>query len=165
MVAQVAVPPWPETVAMYVVLVVGDTAGEPLAIGLIAPTPLLIEPLVAFALVQESVVEPPEVIVGWLTERLQIGCPPVTIGCTVTLPHDASARCPLVVTAITDAPAEPPVLYVRDHECVEPVAAVPPAVSAHENAAAPSTPLTVARQVTDSPVRIEVALDRKSVVW
>ena len=155
MVAQVAVPPWPETVAMYVVLVVGDTARDPLIIGLIAPTPLLMEPLVAFALVQERVVEPPEVIVGWLTERLQIGCPPVTIGCTVTLQHDASARCPLVVTAITDAPTEPAVLYVRDQKLVAPVAAVPPNVSAQEYDVAPETPLTVARHVTVSPVLIE----------
>src|SRR3989344_7286040 len=41
---------------------VGETVFEPLAIGLIAPTPLLMEPLVAFALVQESVVEPPDMI-------------------------------------------------------------------------------------------------------
>ena len=109
-VEQAAVPAAPVIVAVYVVLVVGDTARAPLIIGLIAPTPLLMEPLVAFVVVHDSVVELPEVIVGWLTERLQIGCPPVTIGRTVTLPHDASARCPVVVTAMTDAPTAPAVL-------------------------------------------------------
>lgn len=61
------------TVAVYIVVVLGDTVLEPPTIESIVPTPLLIEPLVALFVVHESVEEFPEVIVPGFTERIQLG--------------------------------------------------------------------------------------------
>src|SRR3990167_8322002 len=58
----VALPPAPVTVAVYRVEEVGETDLVPAAIGVIAPTPWLMVPEVAFVLVQESVDELPAVM-------------------------------------------------------------------------------------------------------
>lgn len=67
------------SVSVYVVVVVGDTVTDPPDTGVTDPTPLLIEALVAFELVQVSVAELPDAIVPGLALRLPVGL-------TVSLP-------------------------------------------------------------------------------
>ena len=71
--SQVALPPVPVTVAVYRVEVVGETDFEPAAIGVIAPTPWLMVPWVAFVLVHESVDELPRVMEAGVAVRVQEG--------------------------------------------------------------------------------------------
>lgn len=63
------------TVAVYRVFAVGEAVFEPLAIGVMAPTPLSMDPLTAFALVQESTVESPREIDAGFAESVQEGVP------------------------------------------------------------------------------------------
>ena len=71
----VALPPAPVTVAVYRVEEVGETDLVPAAIGVIAPTPWLMVPEVAFVLVQESVDELPAVMEAGEEVRVQEGVP------------------------------------------------------------------------------------------
>jgi len=69
--AQWAVPPAPIAVAVYVVVVIGETDVEPLATGVDVPTPLSIVKDVAFADVHESVAELPLVMDAGFAESVQ----------------------------------------------------------------------------------------------
>jgi hypothetical protein len=103
------------TVAVYVVSDVGETLAEPFAIGVIAPAPLLIEPLVALLVVQERVAELPEVIVEGLAERLQVGAlggggtgVTVTEMAHVTVPPGPLTVAVYVVLVVGETLLEPP---------------------------------------------------------
>ncbi len=63
MILHVAVPPGPVTVALYVVVSVGETTFEPPATGVTEPMPLSIEIDDALSVVHESVEEPPNVVI------------------------------------------------------------------------------------------------------
>ena len=73
--SQVALPPAPVTVAVYRVETVGETGLVPPAMGVIAPTPWLMVPEVAFVLVQESVDELPAVMEAGVAVMVQEGVP------------------------------------------------------------------------------------------
>ena len=73
MVEQVAVPPSPVTVPVYVVVELGVTAVEPFDTGETEPTEWSIEKLVPFTLVHEREAASPSVIDGLTAESVQTG--------------------------------------------------------------------------------------------
>ena len=73
--SQVAWPPAPVTVAVYRVETVGETDLVPAAIGVMAPTPWLMVPVVALVLVQERVDDCPLVMEAGDAVRVQEGVP------------------------------------------------------------------------------------------
>ena len=78
--ARVIVPPAPVIVAVYVVVVVGDTDREPPETGVTDPMPWSMEMLVAFPVAHVSVDELPETIDVGLADS-----EPVGTGVTVTV--------------------------------------------------------------------------------
>ena len=78
--ARVIGAPAPAIVAVYVVVVVGETEIDPPAIGVTEPMPLSIEMLVALVVDHDSVVESPVLIDAGLADK-----DPVWTGLTVTV--------------------------------------------------------------------------------
>ena len=88
---------------MKVVFEDGETEREPLAIGVMSPTPPEMEPEVAFVAVQERVEELPEVMEEGEAERVQVGA-----GATDTASNRASTVLATdIVTTHTPVPEHP----------------------------------------------------------